>query len=88
MNGAMPLIWVLADERRGTANQALGVAEALGLPFEVKDIRHGVLARLPNFLLGASRVGLTAASAAALGPPWPDLVIAAGRRAGAVGAGR
>jgi mitochondrial fission protein ELM1 len=74
---------VLADERRGTANQALGVAEALSVPFEVKDIRHGALARLPNVLLGASRVGLTAASAAALTAPWPDLVIAAGRRAGA-----
>jgi mitochondrial fission protein ELM1 len=73
----------LADERRGTANQALGVAEALGLPFEVKDIRHGALARLPNILLGASRVGLSAMSAAALTAPWPDLVIAAGRRAGA-----
>ena len=87
MNEAAPLIWpkiwVLADERRGTANQALGVAEALGLPFEVKDIRHGALARLPNILLGASRIGLTGASAAALQAPWPDLVIAAGRRAGA-----
>jgi mitochondrial fission protein ELM1 len=82
-----PTIWVLADERRGTANQALGVAEALGLPFEVKDIRHGALARLPNLLLGASRLGLSAASAASLQASnpdgWPDLVIAAGRRAGA-----
>jgi len=78
-----PLIWVLADERRGTANQALGVATALGLPFEVKDIRHGPLARLPNLLLGASRLGLAAESSSALAAPWPDLIIASGRRAGA-----
>ncbi len=83
MNATSPLIWVLADERRGTANQALGVAEALGLPFQVKDIRHGLLAKLPNILLGASRLGLAADSSAQLTPPWPDLVIAAGRRAGA-----
>ena len=82
------IIWVLADERRGTANQALGVAEALGqmtgLAFDVKDIRHGPLARLPNLVLGASRIGLARSSADQLTPPWPDLVIAAGRRAGAV----
>ena len=83
MTATSPLIWVLADERRGTANQALGVAEALGLPFEVKDIRHGLFAKLPNILLGASRLGLRADSSAQLTPPWPDLVIAAGRRAGA-----
>lgn len=83
MTGTSPLIWVLADERRGTANQALGVAEALGLPFAVKDIRHGLFAKLPNILLGASRLGLRADSSAQLTPPWPDLVIAAGRRAGA-----
>lgn len=83
-----PKIWVLVDERRGTANQALGVAEALGqltgVAFEVRDVCHGPLARLPNILLGASRLGMTAETAAALAPPWPDLVIAAGRRAGAV----
>ena len=78
-----PLIWVLADERRGTANQALGVAEALGLAFEVKEIAHAPLSRLPNTLLGASLRGMTGQSAAQLTPPWPDLVIAAGRRAGA-----
>lgn len=78
-----PLIWVLADERRGTANQALGVAQALGLPFEVKEVAHGPLSRLPNALLGASRRGMTGQTAAQLTPPWPDLVIAAGRRAGA-----
>ena len=54
-----PKIWVLADERRGTANQALGVADALGLDYEIKDITHSSLARLPNFLLGASRLGLS-----------------------------
>jgi uncharacterized protein len=75
-----PRIWVLADERPGNVNQALGVAEALGWPFEVKELRFGRLARLPNLVLGRSLAGLTETSRARLVPPWPDLVIAAGRR--------
>lgn len=75
-----PRIWVLADDRAGNANQALGVAEALGLPFAVREIRYGLLSALPNVVLGASTLGLTQATRAALKPPWPDLVIAAGRR--------
>lgn len=73
-------IWVLADDRAGNVGQCLGVAEALGRPFEVKAIRYGRFGRLPNLLRGASLVGVTATSRAALVPPWPKLVIAAGRR--------
>lgn len=80
MPAATPRVWVLADDRPGNANQALGVAEALGWPFEVKPIRYGRLADLPNLLLGASVRGLTGTSRAALVPPWPDVVLAAGRR--------
>jgi hypothetical protein len=71
---------VLADDRPGNVNQALAVAEALAWPFLVKPIRYGPFARLPNRLLGASLLGLTEAARAALAPPWPELVIAAGRR--------
>ena len=71
---------MLADDRPGNVNQALAVAEALGWPFTVKSIAYGALARLPNALLGASLLGLGAASRDALVPPWPELVIAAGRR--------
>lgn len=71
---------MLADDRPGNANQALAVAEALAWPFTVKEVRYGPLARLPNALLAASLLGLTPAARAALAPPWPDLVIAAGRR--------
>lgn len=71
---------MLADDRPGNVNQALAVAEALGWPFTVATIRYGALARLPNGLLGASLLGLSRASRGALAPPWPELVIAAGRR--------
>jgi mitochondrial fission protein ELM1 len=75
-----PKVWVLTDDRPGTANQVLGVAEALGWPFEVRRITYGPLARIPNVLLGARLAGLTEMACRAFQPPWPDLVIAAGRR--------
>lgn len=75
-----PRVWVLADDRPGNANQALGVAEALGWPFELKRIRYGPLAALPNVLLGARLLGLDDLARRSLQAPWPDLVIAAGRR--------
>lgn len=75
-----PLIWVLADDRAGNINQALGVAEALALPFKRVDIRYTPLARLPNVIRGAGLMGVDSASRAGLVAPWPDLVIAAGRR--------
>ena len=41
-------IWVLADDRVGNVSQCLGVAEALGLPYEIKTIRYDRLGALPN----------------------------------------
>lgn len=73
-------VWVLADDRAGNVAQCLGVAEALGRPFAVKSIRYGRLVRLPNLLRGASLIGLDRDSRAGLQAPWPQLVIAAGRR--------
>lgn len=75
-----PTVWVLADDRAGNVAQALGVAEALAWPFDKKDIAYTGWARLPNWLRGASLRGLTPASQDALMGPWPDVVIAAGRR--------
>ncbi|SEH56962.1 mitochondrial fission ELM1 family protein [Magnetospirillum fulvum] len=73
-------VWVLADDRAGNVSQALGVAEALDLPFAIKTIRYDRWAKLPNLLRGAGLIGIEAESRAALAPPWPRLVIAAGRR--------
>jgi len=80
-----PRVWMLADDRPGNVNQALGLAEALGEPFLVKTIGYSQLARLPNWLLPANLAGLTQATRQTLTPPWPDLVIGAGRRTARVG---
>lgn len=76
----MANIWVLADDRAGNVSQCIGVAEALDMPFEVKQIRYNRLVTLPNILRGASLLGLDKTQSATLEAPWPDLVIAAGRR--------
>jgi mitochondrial fission protein ELM1 len=77
----------LADERTGDRAQALGVAGALGWPFDVKDIVYNGWANLPNVSLGASFAGVAAESRHALVPPWPDLVVATGRRTAPVSRG-
>jgi len=77
-----PRIWVLADPRAGTAAQALGIAERLGEPFRRGDLAWGALARLP--LPFPSLAGLTPEARAAFAPPWPELVISAGRRSAPV----
>lgn len=73
-------IWVLADDRAGNVNQALGVAEAMGQPFHRIDISYTAAARLPNLIRRATLIGVDEASKKRLSAPWPDLVIAAGRR--------
>ncbi len=79
-----PSLWVLTDDVVGHANQSLGVAEALGVPFETRSVRYRALAVLPGALGPRRLAGLDAASRNSLMPPWPELVIATGRRLGAV----
>jgi len=74
------MIWVLADDRAGHANQALGVADALGLAYDVKSLQYSRLSKLPNSLLAATFRHLSRSARDDLQPPWPQLVIAAGRR--------
>ena len=56
------------------------MAEALGLRFHTHELEYVAAAALPNFFVGASFGGLTPSSRINLVSPWPDLVIAAGRR--------
>ena len=75
-----PRVWVLADDRPGNRNQAIAMAEALGHEYVIKTLRYGTISALHNAVLGASRRGLTRGAAEALASPWPDVVVAAGRR--------
>lgn len=78
-----PVVWVLADDRPGNTTQSVGLAQALGWPYEVKALSFTPLARTIERLCGAfaaTRIGMDAVRSAPLVPPWPDLVIAAGWR--------
>jgi mitochondrial fission protein ELM1 len=75
-----PRVWVLTDDRGGNTTQSIGLAEALGWPYVRKALVPGPLSMLHNRLLGASRAGIARRRSDPLEPPWPDLVIAAGRR--------
>ena len=74
-------IWVFTDDRAGNNAQALGVAESTGFPFEIKQIKYSKSVILPNFVRGASTTGIAEETLKQIRPPYPDFVIAAGRRA-------
>lgn len=74
----MTSCWIVTEGIAGTENQCLGVAEALGMMPEVKRI--GL--RQPWRLLSPYLAFESAATFTGdpLTPPWPDLLIASGRK--------
>lgn len=77
---APPRVWVLQGAHAGDNAQALHLAERLGLPFEVKPLRFNALHMVPFWLRGAGPGSVRATSRGLIGPPWPELVIAIGKR--------
>lgn len=75
-----PPVWALLGAHRGDNHQVLALAEALGLPFEVKRLSYNRLRRLPVRLLGATLASLKPESRAQVEGPPPDLLIAVGHR--------
>jgi uncharacterized protein len=77
---AAPRVWVLTTERAGDNSQVLALAEALGWPFEVKQLACKPYEFVPNMVLRCTLAGIDKAQSSPLEGPWPDLVISAGRR--------
>ena len=75
-----PVIWALTGDKTGDNNQLLALAEMIGLPFEVKRLSYNLARAIPPRFLGTSLLSLTREAKSQLAPPWPDLVIAIGRR--------
>ncbi len=74
------LCWVLTTGEAGMRSQALGLAEAVGLPVEEKRIVvRQPWARLPGGLLPMPLSALDP-SGSVLEPPWPRLIVGCGRR--------
>ncbi len=74
------LIWIFQGAREGDNAQARALAMSVGELIIIKSLDWTALRFLPNSLLGSSLANLTREAAASLHPPWPDLVIAVGRR--------
>lgn len=75
-------IWILADDRPGTASQSIGLAQQIGIPFKIIHLNYSFLAKLPNFFLTESLLRLKCDSAKNLKSQnyFPRLIISAGRR--------
>lgn len=72
--------WILTDGKIGMMKQCLGLARALGHDPDIKtiDLRRP-WAWLPPTLIPA-RTGVITIGSTPLEPPWPDLLIASGRK--------
>lgn len=73
-------LWVLLGRKAGDNAQVLALAEAVGLPFEEKHIHARPWEIVPHLALGPTLAGIDTHASSPLVPPWPDLVISAGRR--------
>lgn len=76
-----PKTWVITDGKIGIVNQAVGLAEAIGFPFEEKVIGLSLPWRwLPAAFWPPRALGIRA-DCDQLSPPWPDIVVSCGRQA-------
>lgn len=73
-------VWVLAGHRAGDRGQVLALARALGIAYEIRQLRFNPLHVLPNVVQGARLSSLARGSRPGIAPPWPKLVIGSGRR--------
>jgi uncharacterized protein len=73
-------VWVVTEGAAGMENQALGLAERLGLPFAVKRVKLATPWRWLAPRLPISPFAHATPDSSPLAPPWPDLVIGCGRQ--------
>jgi uncharacterized protein len=78
------IVWAVTTGEAGMRAQALGLAEALDLPFEERRIRlRRPWSWLPGHYCPFPLAGIDPAHDP-LAPPWPDILITCGRRSTAV----
>ena len=75
-----PLVWLLMGNRAGDNSQVLGLGEALGWPLEEKRFVYTGYEKLVNLPFSGHLLGVVRDESSAIEPPWPDLVISAGRK--------
>ncbi len=80
-----PRVWLVTGYRAGERGQILALAEALGWPFELKQLDYRKYEFRTSLLRGSDLRGIRGDQSSPLQPPWPDLVISAGMRNEPVG---
>lgn len=73
-------IWAVLSYRAGENSQILGLAEALGEPFETKQFRYRPWGAFGNLTRRVGLFGINQSKSSPLEPPWPRLIISAGLR--------
>src|SRR5687768_5656160 len=75
-----PRTWVMMGHKAGDNSQILALAEGLGWQFEVNHLVYRPTELLTNLLAPLTLLGIVRVKSSPLVPPWPDLIISAGRR--------
>lgn len=75
-----PTCWILTDGKIGMVNQCLGLARALGVTPDLKTVDLRSPWKWLPPALNPPSLSTTTRDSSALEPPWPDLLIATGRR--------
>jgi mitochondrial fission protein ELM1 len=70
----------MMGHKAGDNSQILALAEGLGWPFEIKHLVYRPTELLTNLLAPLTLFGTVRRKSSPLVPPWPDLIISAGRR--------
>ena len=70
----------MMGHKAGDNSQILALAEELGWPFEIKHLVYRPTELITNLLAPRTLLGIVRAKSSPLAPPWPDLIISAGRR--------
>jgi uncharacterized protein len=82
-----PRVWVLTTEKLGDNAQVLAIADALGWPYEIKHLEFTGVKHSHSHAFELSLWELAADRSSPLVPPWPDLLLANGRRPSTVALG-
>lgn len=75
-----PSVWLIKSYRAGENSQILALGEALGWPYEIKDLQYRPTGFAVNLMRRVSLAGIVRNQSSPLHPPWPHLIISAGLR--------
>lgn len=75
-----PTVWLLLGVKGGDNAQVVELANALGWPYEAKQLAFNPLHVVPSVLVRGSLANVDRKKSAPIAAPWPDVVISSGKR--------